>query len=261
MDESVLLKQDFGAVRLLTLNRPQVANALNIPLVNALDVEMQALEGASGIRSVVITGAGSRAFAAGADVAELRSLTPLSAVQYSQRGHAMMRRIDCLPMPVIAAVNGYALGGGLELALACDFIYACQSAQLGLVEANLGLIPGYGGIVRLAHRIGEAAAREALFAARRYNAQEALNLGLVNRVIPDASLVEETLAVAQVIAQKSSATIGLLRAVLRQTRTCDQNASAGVEQNAFGLAFTNPDSQEGIDAFLEKRQPEFHPSN
>lgn len=257
MSQELLLHEDHGAVRLLTINRPDAANALNIALIDQLHEAMRVADQATDIRVVVLTGAGDRAFVAGADITELKAMKAFDAVQFSRRGQELMLFMDKMSIPVIAAVNGFALGGGLELALGCDFMYAAQSASFGLVEANLGLIPGYGGVTRLSRRIGEAAAREALFTARRFSADEAFRLRLVNRVVSDEDLLPETLQVAQDIAQKSPGSLQLLRYLFASTRELDTHTSIALEQQAFGLIFTDDDGQEGIQAFMEKRKPKF----
>jgi enoyl-CoA hydratase len=259
MSDPILIAESLGPVRLLKINRPKALNAINIELISELHDELQAVETSQTLRAVVITGAGERAFAAGADITELTSLSPADAVQYSRHGQAMMQSMAALSVPVIAAVNGFALGGGLELALACDFIYAAQSATFGLVESNLGLLPGYGGVGRLSRRIGESAAKEALMTAKRYSADEALRMGLVNRVLPDAELLDTTIEVAQTIAKKSAGSMRLLKSLFESIRDTDQRATAALEQSAFGLIFADADAQEGIQAFLEKRPPNFRP--
>lgn len=257
MAEDQLLQENRGSIRILKINRPKALNALNVALIEELHREMQVAESTKEVRVIVLTGTGDRAFAAGADITELEAMPPLKAQQYSRRGQDLMQYMESMSIPVIAAVNGYAFGGGLELALACDFIYAAESARFGLVEADLGLIPGYGGVARLARRIGEAAAREALYTAQRFSAQESLRLGLVNRVVADESLLDEVLEVGSGIAQRSPASIQILKSLLNSTRNREPQTIAELESQAFGLTFSDADGQEGIRAFMEKRNPVF----
>lgn len=259
MNEDLLLTEEIGAVRSLTINRPDQLNALNQELISQLDHQLKIAASDASIRVMVLSGAGGKAFAAGADIKELQSLTPLQAVELSRRTQAMMQRIRDIPIPVIAAVNGFALGGGLELALACDFIFASEKSVLGLVESELGLIPGYGGVGRLVDRIGESQAREALYTARKFTAEESLAIGLVNRVLPESELTDTAMSVAQEIADKSRGSIGALKSLFEATRGCSAATIATLEQSAFGLAFADPDAQEGILAFIEKRRPRFGP--
>ena len=257
MSEPVLLSDDRGGIRVLTLNRPKALNALNAPLISKLHQALQAAETDESVRVIVLQGAGDRAFVAGADITELEEMSPLDAVAYSRRGHVLMNYIDSMSKPAIAAVHGFALGGGLELALACDFIYASNDSRFGLVEANLGLIPGYGGVGRLTRRIGEAAAREALLTAKQYDAEEAFRLGLVNRVVQASELTNAVMQVAETIAAKSPGSIQVLRSLFEASRGCDHDTTVDLEQRAFGLIFSDADAKEGIRAFMEKRKPEF----
>ena len=258
MDESLVLQEDHeGGIRILTLNRPKALNALNGPLMCQLHAALLAADQDTEIRVLILQGAGEKAFVAGADITELEMMSPLDAVAYSRRGHEVMELIEHLSKPVIASVNGFALGGGLELALACDFIYASESSSFGLVEANLGLIPGYGGVGRLTRKIGEAAAREALLTAKRYTADEAFRLGLVNQVLAAEELTPAVMKVAGNIAAKSPASIQVLRSLFDSSRGCDHQTTIELEQRAFGLMFSDPDAKEGIRAFMEKRKPEF----
>lgn len=261
MSQPVVKIHDVDSVRVLTIHRPEALNALNAEVIASLHRELQAVEEDSRIRVAIVTGSGSKAFAAGADIKELTSLTPLAAQRLSQRGQALMNYIESMSVPVIAAVNGFAFGGGMELMLACDFAYAAEGAKLGLVETNLGLIPGYGGVSRLMRQVGEASAREALLAARQYTADEARELGLVNRVVPGDQLLEETLKTAKEICQKSPESIRLLRSLFESLRGCDQATATKLEENSFAMIFSDPNAQEGISAFLEKRPPKFRSGN
>jgi len=247
----------FGAVHLLTITRPEALNALNEDVLEQLERQLVAIAGDVSVRALVITGAGPRSFVAGADIKALQRFSAAQAGAFIERGQRVLTQLATLPQPAIAAVNGVALGGGLELALACDFIYAAESAVLGLVEANLGLLPGFGGVPRLVRRIGEAAAREALFTARQFTASEALACGLVNRVCVPERLLDEALATARLIASKSPRATALTKALVEATRSDDPEALDALERRSFAQIFAGADACEGIAAFLEKRAPAF----
>lgn len=257
MAEPLVLMESRDAVRVITINRPKVLNALSLEVFEALDAVLSELENDSSARAAVMTGAGDRAFVAGADIRQMKPLTPVQARAFSAAGHRVMDRITAISKPIIAAVNGFALGGGLELALACDFIYASESAVLGLVEADLGLIPGFGGVGRLVRRIGPAAAREALYTAHKFSAAEALDIGLVNRVFAPEELFNEAFAVANHIAKLNPTAIALTRSLIETASDADLAVANAAERDSFGLIFSSADAQEGMTAYLEKRKPVF----
>lgn len=253
-----LIVADRHNIRVITVNRPDVLNALNSRVLSELDAAFADIETHDDIRAVIITGAGEKAFVAGADIAEMKSMGPAQAQGLSTKGHKVMERIEECAVPVIAAVNGFALGGGLELALACDFIYAKEKASLGLVEANLGLVPGFGGVARLCRRVGVAMARELLFTAKMIKAPEAKDLGLVNKVVPqDGDVVEEAVKTATAIAEKGPYAIRIAKRMLLDGQDADQRTANRMEQHSFGLVFGTEDKEEGVGAFLEKRTPSF----
>jgi enoyl-CoA hydratase len=256
MAETVV-SESRGAVRLLTITRPEALNAINQELLEQLERQLDAITGDGTVRAVVITGAGSKGFVAGADIRALQRFSAPEAEAFILLGQRVMQQLGTLPQPVIAAVNGVALGGGLELALACDFIYAAEGALLGLVEANLGLLPGFGGVPRLVRRIGEAAAREALYTARRFTASEALACGLINRVCASERLLDEALATAQLVASKSPRATALTKSLVEATRSADPKTLDALERRCFAQVFAGPDARAGITAFLEKRAPVF----
>lgn len=256
MESQEVLATGEASVRILTINRPKQLNALNARVIDLLEEQVSEVEGDRSVRALVLTGAGERAFVAGADIKELQVLSPAEAAVLSLRVQTLFQRLRDLPIPVIAAVNGYALGGGLELALSCDFIYASDSAVLGLVETDLGLIPGYAGVSRLLQRIGASQAREALYTARRFTAGEGLTLGLVNRVFASEELLPESLKVAESITQKSRGAIRQLKQLLGAMEGSSET-NILLESQAFGLAFADADAAEGIAAFIEKRKPDF----
>jgi enoyl-CoA hydratase len=252
-----LIVIDRGPTRVITINRGDVMNALNRRVLKELDESLADVEKNEKIRAVVITGAGEKAFVAGADISEMKGLSPTDAEQLSGLGHRVMDHIEELRVPVIAAVNGFALGGGLELALACDFIYASENAKLGLVEVNLGLIPGFGGIARLVRRVGVARARELIYTARMMKADEAFTLGLVNKVVPPGTVVDEACKTAQIIAEKGPYGVEVVKRLVYDGQDADHRTANTLEQHSFGLIFGTQDSQEGITAFLDKRTANF----
>ena len=252
-----LIVADRGATRVITVNRPDVLNALNHVVLQELGRAVEEVAAADDIRALVLTGAGEKAFVAGADIAEMKGKRPNEAEAYSRLGHDVMDALAELPVPVIAAVNGFALGGGLELALACDFIYASENAKLGLVEVNLGLIPGFGGVARLVRRIGVARAREFIYTAHIAKADEALRVGLVNRVTPPGDVVDEAVKTAAIIADKGPYAIALAKRMILEGQNVDHRTANLLEQRSFGLVFGTEDAHAGIEAFLEKRAPVF----
>jgi enoyl-CoA hydratase len=247
-----LLVEDAGAVRVITVNRPAALNAINRATMLELGRAFAELREAPGIRAAIVTGNGEKSFVAGADITEFNSLSPDEARAYSRIGHTVFASVAELDIPVIAAVNGFALGGGLELALACDFIYAADTARLGLVEANLGLIPGFGGVARLARRVGTAMAAELIMSAAQVKADEALRIGLANKVVPLAELMTTAKKTADTMAAKGPLAIGAVKRLLREGENADLRVANSAEQTAFGLAFSTQDCRIGVDAFLAK---------
>jgi enoyl-CoA hydratase len=245
-----------GAVALLTLNRPEVLNALDAATLGALEAQARALASDADVRAVVLTGAG-RAFAAGADIGAMQKMGPREAEAFSRLGHAALASLEALSVPTIAAVNGVALGGGCELALACDWIYASSQARFGQPEVNLGLLPGFGGTSRLLRRVGVGWARELVLAGEPVDAETALRIGLANRVFEPDVLLGAALAVGEKIASKGPLAIAHAKQVMQQSQDADVRIAHVLEQKAFGLVFSTRDHSEGIAAFLEKRAPRF----
>jgi len=257
MPFNTLLTEDRGAVRLITVNRPDKLNALNRETLTELHAAFAAAAGEASVRAVVLTGAGPKAFVAGADIAEMNGLTPVQARDFSRHGQALMTRIERLGKPVIAMLNGFALGGGLELAMACHLRLAADSAKVGQPEINLGLIPGFGGTQRLLRLAGRAATLELCLLGAPIGAERALQLGIVNRVVPAAELEAATFALAEPLARAAPQALrGILDAVLL-------GGEAGIdtgldyETQGFALAFSTEDMKEGTGAFLAKRTPNF----
>jgi len=245
-----------GSIALLTLNRPDALNALNRALLEALAMAVAELDGDEGVRALVLTGEG-RAFAAGADIAEMRGLSPTEAAGFSKLGHETFAALEALAIPTIAAVNGFALGGGCELALACDWIYASEKARFGQPEVALGLIPGFGGTTRLVRRVGPAWAKEMILAGDPIRAEEALRIGLANRLFPADELIPKAIETCESIAAKGPLAIALAKEVIQQGQDADVRTANALEQQAFGLVSASDDRGEGMDAFLEKRDPDF----
>jgi enoyl-CoA hydratase len=248
---------DHGAVRVITVNRPDKLNALNAATLDALHAAFDSAADDPAVRVVVLTGAGPKAFVAGADIAEMNSLTPVQGRDFSLRGTRMMRRVERMPKPVIAMVNGFALGGGLELAMCCHLRIASESAKVGQPEINLGLIPGFGGTQRLLRLAGRAATLELCLTGAPIDAARALQLGIVNRVVPAAELEAETMKLA---AQLASAAPLALRGMIDCVNIggeCGIEEGLEYESVQFGLVFSTQDMREGTTAFLERRKPEF----
>lgn len=246
-----------GAVALLTLNRPEALNALNRELLTSLAAAIGQVATEGGLRALVLTGEG-RAFAAGADIAEMRQMSPLEGRAFSQLGHAVMASLEALEIPTIAAVNGFALGGGCELACACDWIYASADARIGQPEVNLGLVPGFGGTSRLARKVSRGWARELVLTGEPIKTAEALRIGLVNRSFEDPeALLAGALETAQTIAKKGPLAVASAKRLLVEGADADARVSHAMEQEAFGAVFSTADRAEGMEAFLAKRDPRF----
>ncbi len=250
-----ILTERAGGVVTLRVQRPAALNALDGPTLQALGAVVRTLRDDASVRAVVVTGAGEKAFSAGADIAAMAAMGGEQGHGYSRLGHEVLAALEALEVPVVAAVNGVALGGGLELALACDFIVAAERARLGLPEITLGLVPGFGGTQRLVVRVGLARARELIYLGGMVKAPEALALGLVDKVVPDDRVLAEATALAETLAQRAPVA---LRQAKRATRVAADGAlAAGLryEIEAFGVTFATEDRVEGLRAFLEKRPP------
>ncbi|NIJ84261.1 enoyl-CoA hydratase [Xanthomonas arboricola] len=257
MSNHVILIADHASVRTITVNRPDKLNALNQETLQALDHAFAEAASADDIRVVILTGAGPKAFVAGADIAEMRDLSAMQGREFSLLGQQLMRRIERMPKPVIAMINGFALGGGLELAMACHLRIAASSARLGQPEINLGLIPGFGGTQRLLRLTGRAAALELCLLGLPIDAARAFQLGLVNRVVEPEALQDETLALAQRLAAAAPLALrGILDAVVFGGE-CAIEEGLQLETAQFALLFASDDMREGTGAFLEKRPAHF----
>jgi enoyl-CoA hydratase len=257
MTDSPVLSRDVDGVRIVTVDRPDKLNALNRQTLEALDAAFAAAASDAGVRAIVLTGSGPKAFVAGADITEMNRLSAIEGREFSLLGQRLMRRIERMPKPVVAMVNGYALGGGLELAMACHLRIAADSARLGQPEVNLGLVPGFGGTQRLLRLAGRAAALELCLLGALVDATRALQLGLVNRVVPAAELETEAMKLAaQLAASAPLALRGVLDAVVLGGE-CGIEEGLQFETAQFALLFASEDMREGTSAFLEKRKPQF----
>ncbi|MFQ5881560.1 MAG: enoyl-CoA hydratase-related protein [Candidatus Methylomirabilales bacterium] len=257
MERQTLEYQAADGIALITLNRPRALNALSRAMIQELGQVLDQAEEDQAVRVLILTGAGEKAFAAGADLTELQHMSPLEAFHFSQTIQAVSNRIERLKKPVIAAVNGYALGGGCELALACDIILASDRARFGQPEVNLGIIPGGGGTQRLARLVGKPRAKELIYTGEMIDAQEAYQLGLANKVFPAAELIVEARNFAKKVIGKAPVALELAKRVIEEGYDIDLFTALALETKAFALCFATEDRTEGILAFLEKRQPHF----
>ena len=260
MDSNNLKYERRGNALLLTFTNPETMNSLSSEvLADFSAVLTEIAEVAAGdrtVRSLILTGEG-RAFIAGADIKEMKSMSAVDAAEFSRKGNAVMRQLENLRLPVIAAVNGFALGGGLETVLACDFAYISKKARVGLPEATLGIIPGFCGNKRLTDRIGRAAAKELIYTGRMIDAAESLRLGIANRICDPETLIDDVLAVSQEMEKTSPYAVSEVKEILNLCTDNDLETMLAFETNKFGLVFSHPDGVEGKIAFLDKRKPEW----
>ena len=257
MSDPLVLVANADGIRRITVNRPDKLNALNAATLDALQAAFDAAATDDAVRVVVLTGAGPKAFVAGADIAEMADLRPTEGRDFSLRGQRLMRSIETLPKPVVAMVNGFALGGGLELAMGCHLRIAADTAKVGQPEIGLGLIPGFGGSQRLLRLAGRAATLELCLLGAPVTAERALQLGIVNRVVPAAELEAETLKVATQLAASAPLALRATLDVVNIGGECgiEEGLQYGTAQ--FGLMFATDDMREGTRAFMERRKPTF----
>jgi enoyl-CoA hydratase len=246
-----------GAVATVTFDRPKALNALNPETLAELAEVAVAIEGDRSVRAVVVTGAGDKAFVAGADIAAMEQMSAVEARRFARVGQSTFRKLELLPQPVIAAVNGFALGGGLELALACDLILASTAARFGQPEINLGIVPGFGGTQRLPARVGIARAREMIYSGAMIDAEEAFRIGLVNRVVEPEKLIDEAVTLARSLAEKAPVAMQQAKAAIGASADLDLENGCRYESEAFAVCFGTEDRSEGMRAFLEKRAAKF----
>ncbi len=257
--QNIKLEQKENAVWFLTLHRPQALNALNSQTLNEIGDALRQLSEMDydNAKVLVITGSGEKAFVAGADIKEMSDLNSDQAQAFAQKGQSVFHELNLLKIPVIAAVNGFALGGGCELALACDFIIASENAKFGLPEVSLGLIPGFGGTARLLGAVGLRKARELTFTGELLSATEAHRLGLVSTVVPLAELIPTVMKKVEMILAKSAVAVGLSKKSINEANDLEIEKALSNEAEIFGSIFESEDSKEGMAAFLEKRKPIF----
>jgi enoyl-CoA hydratase len=240
-------------VATVTLDRPKQLNALDAATLRELARAVREIRRDEAIRAVIVTGAGDKAFSAGADIAAMAAMSPGDGHAYSRLGHDVLARLEALDVPVVAALNGVALGGGLELALACDLIVASEKARLGQPEINLGLIPGFGGSQRLVRRMGQTRAREIIYLGHMIGAEEALRIGLVNRVVAPERLADEARRLAADLASKAPLALAQAKRATAVAADADLETGCRYEAEAFAVTFATEDRVEGLTAFLNKR--------
>jgi len=256
MDFKNLLFKKEGNIGILSFNRPKVLNALNTDVLQELDEAIDQIEKDEDIYVVIITGEG-KAFVAGADIAEMKDKTAEEGRRFGELGSKVFRKIELIEKPVIAAVNGFALGGGCELAMSCDIRIAGEKAKFGQPEVGLGITPGFAGTQRLPRLVGSAKAKELIFTGNMIDAKEAEKIGLVNSVAPQEELMEEALKMAKKIASNGQIAVKYSKAAINRGINCDLDTANEIEKDLFGLCFATEDQKEGMDAFLSKRKPEF----
>jgi len=256
--KNIMIENVSPGIRVVRISRPKALNALNMETLDELKAVAEDAAGDPGVRIVVLTGDGDKAFVAGADISEMKDMDEARAQAFAWKGHEAMCALEEMPKPVIAAVNGYALGGGCELACACDFIIASDRAVFGQPEAGLGIIPGFGGQVRLARFIGYPKARELIYSGRRLKADEALAMGLANSVFPAAELMSRVLELARQISQQSRGAVAAAKKLMNGF--CEPGGTKvklETEARIFSRLFSGRDQKEGMAAFAEKRRPAF----
>ena len=252
-----LLYEKENGIGIITINRPKALNALNAATVNELDDLLDAVAKDQEVKTVIVTGGGEKSFVAGADIAEMQSLGAVEGRAWGKLGQAVFTKLENLPQPVIAAVNGFALGGGCELAMACDIRIASEKAKFGQPEVSLGITPGFGGTQRLPRLVGKGRAKELLFTADLIDAAEAYRIGLVNKVTAPEELMNTAKALAQKIMSRAQAAVQLCKAAVNEGMDTDLDTGIAYEAEVFGLCFATADQKEGMSAFVEKRKPGF----
>jgi len=254
--ENIIVELE-GPIGIIKFNRPKALNALNSATLSELKAAGTELDLAKEIKVVIVTGEGDKAFVAGADIQEMKDMTPTQATAFSHKGHAALGTLENMRKPVIAAVNGYALGGGFEVALACDMIYASEKARVGFPEVTLGIFPGFGGTQRTARLIGLAKAKELVMSGKVITAQEAYEMGLVNKVLAPDQLMASVRELAAKILAAGPIGVGFAKYLVNRSLSLDIDSGLELEATTFGLCFGTSDQKEGMTAFVEKRTPTF----
>lgn len=255
--ENILLEKVEDGIWLLTVNRPRALNALNVSTLDEIRAAVAEVARTSEIRALLVTGAGEKAFVAGADITEMQEMTPLEARDHSARTIGTFRCLETLQIPVIALVNGFCLGGGCELAMSCDWIIASERAVFGQPEVNLGIMPGFGGTQRLPRLIGPNRAMEMILTGRQVKAQEALDWGLANHVCGAEELMEKGLESARSVMARGPLAVRMAKQAVQRGQDMDLENACLLESEIFGVCFSTEDRVEGVSAFVEKRKPDF----
>lgn len=254
--KNVSVKTEDG-ISLLTVDRPKALNALNYETLEEINWVINSIRNDEDVKVVIITGGGEKAFVAGADIAEMKNMTSIEAKRFAEFGQHVFRKIELLKRPVIAAVNGFALGGGLELAMSCDIRIASKNAKFGQPEVGLGIIPGFAGTQRLSRLVGASKAKELIYTADMISADEALKIGLVSKVADAAELLNEAYGIAKKIMAKGALAVRLAKECINRGIETDIETGMAFEAEAFAVCFSTNDQKEGMSAFLEKRAPKF----
>lgn len=257
--QTIKLESSENGVWTLTINRPEALNSLNLQVLNDMSDALRQISEMDfeHVKALIITGAGEKAFVAGADIKEMKDMNEDQAMQFAKRGQSIFHELSLLKIPVIAAVNGFALGGGCELALGCDFIIASENAKFGLPEVSLGLIPGFGGTVKLTRAVGIRRARELTMTAEIITAEAAMKYGLVNEVVPLAELIPATMKKINLILSRSPLAISQAKKSINEAYDLETEKALANEADIFSQLFTSEDTREGTAAFIEKRKPVF----
>lgn len=246
-----------GRIAVVTINRPKALNALNSATLKDIDTAIDEIEKDDEVLAIVLTGSGEKAFVAGADITEMKNLNTIEGRKFGSLGNKVFRRLENLEKPVVAAINGFALGGGCELSMACDIRIASQKAKFGQPEVGLGITPGFGGTQRLARLIGLGMAKELIYTGKTINAEEAFRIGLVNKVVEPEKLLEEAKALVNSIAAQAPIAVKLCKAAINRGMQCDIDTALMYESEVFGECFSTEDQKEGMSAFVEKREKNF----
>ncbi|WP_122628052.1 short-chain-enoyl-CoA hydratase [Lucifera butyrica] len=254
--ENLLFEKDNG-IGMITINRPKALNALNGATLSELDALCDQLAKDNSVKVVIVTGSGEKAFIAGADITEMQPMSAVEGRNWGKFGQAVFNKLENLPQPVIAAVNGFALGGGCELAMACDIRIASEKAKFGQPEVTLGITPGFGGTQRLPRLVGKGRAKELLYTGDMIDAAEAYRIGLVNKVVPPEELLTVAKGMAAKILSRAAVAVQLCKAAVNEGMDMDLDSGVAYEAEVFGLCFATADQKEGMTAFTEKRKANF----
>ena len=257
MDYQNILCAVENGIATITINRPKALNALNLDTVTELKDAIEKIAVDKAVKVVVITGAGEKSFVAGADIKEMATKTPAEGREWGQFGQNVFTEIENMPQPVIAAINGFCLGGGCDLSCACDIRYASENAKFGQPEVGLGITPGFGGTQRLTRVVGRGQAKELIYTGGMIGAEDAKAIGLVNKVVPQEELMPAVLKLAGKIAKNAPVAVQLSKAAINRGINCDVVTGIAYEAEVFGLCFSTNDQKEGMAAFVEKRKPTF----